>query len=72
MESSREYEVKQCGFTVSCMKHLSKYTNEKESTLKLIFLLEFIFKFTSYKEDVLSIYFHMTLIFNEQIKHRRN
>lgn len=73
MEPSKEYEVKQRSFTVYYKKHLSKYMNEKESTVKPILLLVLIFQLTRSKEDALQ----MNLIwgrdiFNKQIKHRRN
>jgi len=44
MEPSKEYEVKQCSFTVYCKKHLSKYMNENGTTVKLILLLVLIFQ----------------------------
>lgn len=55
MEHSKEHEVKQCSFTMYCKKHLSKYMNEKESTLKLILLLVLIFQLLRSKEAVLQI-----------------
>lgn len=44
MEPNKEYKVEQSGFTVYSKKHLGKYINEKESTLRLILLQVLIFQ----------------------------